>query len=302
MDDASTDATPEIARAFGDAITYYRQSANRGQFRNVEDGIARATGQYIAVYHADDIYDPDIVASEVEFLETNPDVGLVFSLIRLIDGVGREYGRLDLPRSLRSRGSLGYADVLNGVLTYKNVFLPTPGAMARADLYAKVGGFRTEFGSAADLDMWLRCARLGRIGLVEQHLLRYRHTAGSVAQSYQIARTEPENFFAVVEREIAEYGGEMVTPAARRAFKAHRAVDGLRICVNHYIRGDVTAARITWRGVPVHGLLASGKIRRPRHLLLWSALGVLCRLPHIPRIGSALHWRYYRRLPWWERK
>jgi GT2 family glycosyltransferase len=299
MDDASTDATPDIVRDFGNALSWYRQNANRGQFRNVEDGIARAGGQYVAVYHADDVYDPEIVAQEVDFLETHPEAGLVFCLSRFMDGTGREYGRLELPASLRGRTTLTYADVLNGVLTYKNVFMPTPGAMVRAEVYRTVGSFRPEFGSAADLDMWLRCARISRVGLLERHLFSYRHTSTSEGQSYQLRRTEPENYFAVMDNEIVEHGSVAVLPAARRAFESHRAVDVLRTCVNRYIKGDMTAARAAWRKVSIRTLLSSGRIRRPRHLVLWAALGMFCHLPRFPRLASALDWRYYRRLPWW---
>jgi GT2 family glycosyltransferase len=299
MDDASTDATPYIAASYGTRLTCHRQVANRGQFRNVDDGIALATGQYIAVYHADDIYDADIVAREVGFLETHPEAGLVFCLSRFVDSTGRGYGRLELPRSLRGRVTLNYADVLNGVLTYKNVFMPTPSAMARAEVYRTAGPFRVEFGSAADLDMWLRCARASHIGLLERHLFSYRHTSTSEGQSYQLRRTEPENFFAVMDNEMAEHGSAVVLPAARRAFESHRAVDVLRTCVNAYIKGDMVAARAAWNQVSLRSLSASGSIRRPRHLLLWAALGVFCHLPRLRRLASALDWRYYRRLPWW---
>ena len=47
--------------------------------------------------------------------------------------------------------------------------MPTPSAMARAEVYQTAGAFPAEFGSAADLEMWLRCARTSRIGLLERH-------------------------------------------------------------------------------------------------------------------------------------
>src|ERR1043166_5605534 len=61
MDDASTDATPEIVSSYGNRVKWRRQPRNRGQFGNVNDGIGLAEGEFIAVYHADDIYAPIIV-------------------------------------------------------------------------------------------------------------------------------------------------------------------------------------------------------------------------------------------------
>src|SRR5450631_3437681 len=80
MDDASTDRTAEIAQSYGGRIAYHRQPRNRGQFGNVDDGIALARGKYIAVYHSDDLYDPEIVAREVAFLEAHHSAGAVFAL------------------------------------------------------------------------------------------------------------------------------------------------------------------------------------------------------------------------------
>src|SRR5205085_1881381 len=78
MDDASIDGTEQIARSYGDRILYHRQERNQGQFGNVDAGIALARGKYIAVYHADDIYLPEMVAREAAFLDAHPDVGAVF--------------------------------------------------------------------------------------------------------------------------------------------------------------------------------------------------------------------------------
>ena len=303
MDDASADDSAGIAERFvarpASRVQVHRQATNRGQFRNVEDGIARATGDYIAVFHADDRYDPTLVAQEVAYLDQHPEVGTVFAMHRLMDGAGREYGVLRLPDALVGAGPMDVGRVLNGILEHKNVFLPTPSAMVRRELYACVGHFRTEFGSAADLDMWLRLARLAPLALIERHLFSYRHTSSSVAQSYQRLRQEPDVFFALMERHIAECAEVAIDPAARRAFEGHRAVDTIRVTVNSYIMGDQPTMRARWRTILPLALVRGHRIDRPRHLVLWGLLGILALLPRIPLAARALHWRYYDRLPWW---
>ncbi len=108
MDDASADETPAIIASYGDRIRSVRQPANLGQFDNVNAGIGLARGELIAVYHADDVYEPHIVRREVEFLEAHPEVGAVFCLDVFVDQENREYGRLELPRDLRGHGVLTY--------------------------------------------------------------------------------------------------------------------------------------------------------------------------------------------------
>ena len=299
MDDASTDGTAEVARAYGDRITYFRQPANRGQFRNVEDGIARARGRYVAVYHADDVYDSDIVEREVACLEASPDVGLVFALVRFADVLGRVYAAHSIPEPLRGRSPFDYRTVLNGVLEFKSVFLPTPTAMARAELYAQAGPYRTEYGSAADLEMWLRLARMTRVALIEKPLINYRHTLTSAGQSYQRLRTTQETYFELMERHLEEYGSRDVTPEARRAFEAHRAVDCIRVAVNAYIQCRRDEAASWLHRTSLIGLLSSRRVSRVRHVFLWAGLRAACVLPHMAWLAQALYWRYYRRLPWW---
>src|SRR5437762_832816 len=123
MDDASTDATPEIVSSYGNRVKSHRQPCNRGQFGNVNDGIALAQGEFIAVYHADDVYAPSIVEKEVEFLQRYPEAGAVFSLDVFIDAEGREYGRLEIPPGLRGGQLLRFPLIFNALLTYKNRFL-----------------------------------------------------------------------------------------------------------------------------------------------------------------------------------
>src|SRR5919107_969036 len=100
MDDGSTDATPAIATSYGSRVRYHRQPERPGIFANANDGIALANGDLIAVYHADDVYEPEIVEREVDYLRANPDVGAVFCTDVYIDAGGRPFGRLDLPPEL----------------------------------------------------------------------------------------------------------------------------------------------------------------------------------------------------------
>ena len=58
MDDGSTDSTAAIAASYEERLRYVRQPENRGQFGNVNDGIALARGELIGVFHADDVYTP----------------------------------------------------------------------------------------------------------------------------------------------------------------------------------------------------------------------------------------------------
>lgn len=160
MDDASTDSTAVIAASYGKRVTSIRQPKNVGQFANVNDGVARVQGEYIAVFHADDVYHPTIVEREVEYLARNPDAGAVFTQYVFINDTGYDYGRLVIPEDVRSDGPLSYARIFNALLEYKNRFLCGPSSMVRATVYKEVGPYHgQEFGIASDLEMWVRISQ-----------------------------------------------------------------------------------------------------------------------------------------------
>lgn len=90
VDDGSTDATPEIARQFGDSVRLIRQP-NRGVAAARNAGAAAAGGDWLAFLDADDWYAPD--------------------RIRLHAGWIAEDGRLDF-----LTGDYEYRDAAGGLL------------------------------------------------------------------------------------------------------------------------------------------------------------------------------------------
>lgn len=289
MDDASTDATPAIIQSFGDRVQCHRQTANRGIYGNTNDGIALARGDYIAVYHGDDIYDPRMVEREVAFLEQYPAAGAVFCKDIFIDALGEEFGRLQLPSELRGGRPLDYATVFNALLKYKNRFLCCPTAMVRASVHREVGVYRdAEFRNSADLDMWLRIARKYPIGILEEYLLRYRRGHGSSAQRYHHLRTDPERYFTIMDLHLRDGGADVARAESLAAYEAHRAEDTLLCGMNAYISGDTETAGRILNEVRVAALLGSNQIQRPRLLILLLALRLAVRLPRMPFLADAL--------------
>ena len=293
MDDGSTDSTPEIAESYGDRVRYVRQPATRGIYGNANDGIALSSSDLIGVFHADDVYLPEMLQREVEWLELHPEAGAVFCSDVFVDSDGRELGRLELPLEVQGGQPLAYATVLNALLANKNRFLRCPSALVRASVYRELGGFHdTAFKNTSDLELWLRMARQNTIGVLEDHLLRYRRGHGSSSERYQALRTEPERYFAIMDLELARGGGAVANPPALAAYEAHRAVDSVLRAVSHYILGNRRAAKGVLREVSLRRLVASRRIQRARMILLAVGLRALVRLPRIPAVSRLFerHW------------
>lgn len=294
MDDASTDTTPEIVASYGEAIRYHRQQQTRGIYGNANDGICLARGEFIAVYHADDVYDPRIVEHEVRFLVQHPEAGAAFCEEIFIDTVGREFGRLNLPREVQGGQPLPYPVIFNALLKYKNRFLCCPTAMVRASVHREVGVYRDEtFRNTSDLDMWLRIARTYPIGILEEHLLRYRRGHGSSSERYHRLRTDPERFFTIMDLYLADGDRDLATSEALTSYEAHRAEDQLKIASSLYILGQRPAAAKVLNQVRVQRILGGSQVRRERLLVLYLVLAGLVRVPRISLAADALYRRIF---------
>lgn len=294
MDDASTDSTPAIVASYGDRVTGFRQASNKGQFGNVNDGIELALGKYTAIYHADDVYDPKIVEREVEFLEEHVEAGAVFCYDIFINAEGQEYNRLTIPEEFRTRSCFDYDAILNGILKYKNRFLPTPGAMVRSSIYKEMGGFRgNEFQIASDLEMWLRIARKHQLGIIHEYLFSYRHGHENSSQAYYRVRTEPERHFLILDEHLRGDGGSIARKNSLRSYEAHRCEDNLMVAINQYILGQTGQAASFLRAVNLRKLLASNMVQRTRLTVLFFILHVLLRLPRVSLAADFFYRRWH---------
>ena len=299
LDDASTDETPAIAAEYVDRITYVRQPANSGIYDNVNVGIARARGELIATYHADDIYLPTIVEAQVAYLESHPEVGAVFCADIFVDAVGREYGRMTLPPEIRGERPLEYPTVLNALLRYKNRFLVCPTAMVRASVHRDVGVYRQDrYRNTADLEMWLRIARSHPIAVLESHLMKYRHFHGNSSQRYHRLRTAPENFFIILDEYLGERGDRRhATPEALVSYEAHRSEDRLMAAISHYIKNELPDGRRALRDVQLGAILRSPNVQRWRLLAIGAGLWVVLRLPRVEALAQRMFDRWHVKRP-----
>jgi glycosyltransferase involved in cell wall biosynthesis len=297
LDDASTDATPQIAAEYAGRVQTIRQTTNLGIYGNVNAGIELARGELIATYHADDIYLPTIVAAQVACMQAHPEVGAVFCADIFVDAEGREYGRMVLPREVRGGAPLVYATVLNALLEYKNRFLVCPTAMVRAAVHRDVGSYRQErYRNTADLEMWLRIARSYRVVVLEAHLMKYRHFHGNSSQRYHRLRTEPENFFFIMDEYLAG-DRALATPQALANYAAHRCEDRLMAAISHYIKGELPAGRAALRAVSIGAIVRAQRVQRTRLVVLTLGLWLLLRLPRFDALAQRMLERWHMKRP-----
>src|SRR4051794_30513625 len=95
VDDGSTDGTGDvvarIAAEHPDRVTLVRQE-NRGSVGAVNRAAEQPAAQaadLLAILDADDAWPADKLTAQVQVLQQRPDVGLVYTDMRVIDGAGQ---------------------------------------------------------------------------------------------------------------------------------------------------------------------------------------------------------------------
>ena len=252
IDNASTDDTVEIAKSFGDLrVSILRNIENIGGEANFTRCIEHSAGVYTAIFHADDIYTPNMVAKQVAFLERHPDAGAVFVNAALIDSEGRQVGNYGLNSEHQSNDHLyDLPSIMKMILKYSN-FLICPSAMVRTSVYLndilKWNG--NTFKTSADLDVWLRILQKHRIGVLPEPLIRYRIslTHGSALLR---ARTERADSFLVLDHYLQHsYVQSFLTSEDLRNFSRLERTDRIVRAVNLYLQDETQRARQLCRGL-----------------------------------------------------
>jgi glycosyltransferase involved in cell wall biosynthesis len=298
MDDASTDGSATILREYkarDPRVRIRRAAENRGPFGTINAGITCARGEFLAIHHADDIYDPRILELEVEALRMRPKAGAVFCADVFIDEDGAEFGRLVLPPEIAAASLLDYRLVLNGFLRHQNAFIRCSSGMFRKSVFDAAGPFDDSYDLRADLEMWLRLTRRAPIAILPEHLVSYRFGHDNESRRYEHLRTEPEIFFTIVDRELAAGGSEVAEPDAIRAYEGHRAEDLLLTSLNAYIAGEIPKARALLGSVDPRSIARTAQIDRVRLLLLFVLAYLLVRLPRVPLVSALLYHRWHGR-------
>lgn len=221
-DDGSRDSTPQLLSEYEGRITSFRQT-NRGVSAARNAAVARGRGELIAFLDQDDLWEPELLDTQVDLLCRHPEWDLVYADSHVIDAQGVVRGRRR--RYLRYRSGDVYDDLLLGN------FVPLETTVMRRRTFEAVGGFDESLHYLEDYDFCLKAARRGPFGAHDGTLARYRIHGGNLSydkaamlrewvvllgRELERASLRPDQRRRL-ERELARRRGELAL-AALRAF------------------------------------------------------------------------------------
>lgn len=245
-ENASTDNTLTILNEFNDPrIKIHITSKTILAEKNFGRCIELANGDYIAIFHADDLYNPYMVEKQVQAFHDDPSIGAVFTMADYIDIHGEIIGEHKLPFELKGNNVYSFLEILTSILRNGN-FLMCPSAMVRSKIYKQLSIFDVErFGTSSDLDMWLRILKKHPIAILDEKLMRYRISNMQGGAIYNYLRLDEADFFKVIDFHLlAETCTNLKTlSSSLNTYEFQRFDDNIQRAVNYILKGQSQNAK-----------------------------------------------------------
>lgn len=213
-DNASIDNTKAIIEKLSlndNRIKYYRNDRNIGYCANIFSAVKKAQSEIVAIYHADDIYEPTIVEEELKLLLSDNNIGGVF--VKLINYYGPHHVRT--PNIYNKLFSESIYDLSNKafigdkkkivplILKYGN-FFACPSFMTRKKVFLDAGGYNDRYPSNEDLELWIKILKNGyKLAIVDKFLLKYR-CSKEQASSYWNSLPELAVMYKVIDEMLIQ--------------------------------------------------------------------------------------------------
>ena len=174
-DNGSTDGTNKAIREFKDTrIKLLTLPNNQGACAGLNNSIKNASGELIALISSDDVFLPDKLKKQVEFLDENPDKVAVLTYAEFIDdnsnyltdeqhhykGIFRQPNRTRL-------------EWLRLFFLHGNC-LCHPSALIRKRCYDHIGLYDERFAQLPDFDFWIRLCMKYELYVMPENLVKFR--------------------------------------------------------------------------------------------------------------------------------
>lgn len=202
VDDASTDGTFDIMQAWVERDRRFiaiRQPSNQGVAAARNAALAIATGEYVALLDADDIWLPDALAIRINVARDFPDAAVIATDFAWFENniIPNAVGRI----MLGAKAQVFFADtyttgqpkyIENAFDVVAELHFAWVGAtLVRREKISEIGNFTHGFDGQEDTILWLGLANSGTFVFIPVITAYYRQRAGSIVN----LQREPKEFY-----------------------------------------------------------------------------------------------------------
>ncbi|MBD2655385.1 glycosyltransferase [Synechocystis sp. FACHB-383] len=179
IDDGSTDNSIEIIKSYKDnRIILIKNNYNQGLVYSLNRGLNLARGIYIARMDCDDISLPERFKKQVDFLDKNPEIGLLGTWVKVIDKnkLCQAYWQYPI-EDMSIKWSLCFCCPF-----------AHPSVMYRKKIILNQGGYSKILSDSEDYDLWSKLSKVTQMHNLPEIALFYRQHASNITKTQNSQR------------------------------------------------------------------------------------------------------------------
>lgn len=287
IDNNSSDNTVAIARRISDVyrnVKVFEHDVTVPPAENFDRCISYSVGDFLCIFHSDDVYKKTIIEEEVAFFLLDKELGAVFTFGDIIDENDNIISESKASDAFFSSNIYTFEEMFPLLITEGNPFM-TPTAMVKCDIYKNeiVKHNRNDlFYGAFDLDVWVRVLRNHKVGIIRKNLIMYRMGTNSYTFRHLLdyrnsIQEGAMNVLAQTIDEVDYKNKKYISLFKNRQMEIH-----LQNALKAYVVGDFEGARNLLDIIDLNGI----KFRLKYKFWIYKVVSMI-RLPRAIRIDMA---------------
>jgi len=209
IDDSSTDGSYQVVQKYLRSHSgrfrnvTVKTRANTGQAGARNEGILQSKGEFVAFLDADDVWHPEKIDMQVQYLTVHQEIGLVFCNYFMIFETSPNIKAVKLSPIEKKINSwlltVGYGGLVEST------------GLARRLTLLEMGGFQSNLQMCGGLDLAYRFKQIKEVGCVNEYLCGYRVTQdgwhnnkSDLVQSYESLLAN-NNLYGEYEAKVRRY-------------------------------------------------------------------------------------------------
>lgn len=179
VDDGSTDNTEDVVHQIRDErVKFYKTYENHGAGAARNYGVKQAKCELIAFHDSDDEWLPDKIEKQVTYMETHPNVGLVYTAFTAYSS----NDIFEFPPQFKENSHLYEGCLLRILLMHNTVGTPT--ILMPKKIFDELNGFDEQMNALEDWEFAIRVADRYRIGFVADSCVKVSYKGEQMSKSF----------------------------------------------------------------------------------------------------------------------
>ena len=200
VNDGSTDGSTSVVKSINDSRIHYVSQENKGASAGRNTAISKASGQYIALLDADDLWQPNYLETIQQLILSYPKES-VFATAVTLETMSNSIPSVYSIKNIKDKQVyvVDYfeSSTINSLLTSSSTVL-------HQRVFEEIGNYDTSIKSGQDTDLWIRIGLHYKVIFINEALVRYRYEKRSLShRTKQVAdKLKLDNYLHLEETNL----------------------------------------------------------------------------------------------------